>query len=311
MMNLRQIEVFRSVMVTKTVSGASRLLNVSQPGLSRMLKHTEDRLGFALFDRVSGRLVPTQEAKELFGEIEAIYNKIGDLEYHIKRIERGEDTLFRIGAQPSVGRYIVPRALGAIRKKYDDLIIHFDILSVEQVTDYLLREQGEYSVSVFPAEHPNIVSEKFSEAPMVCVLSPEHALAKKRTVKVSDLAGESLISFRSQTPHGSRIKAMFDEAGEERQVSTYVRFAETACTFVRNGAGVAIVDAFTVMGDTAAGLEVRSVTPNRLMPLYVNRNKFASRSLFAPTFEKELRRVLKDVGNYGVQKLRSKSTSKV
>ena len=300
--NFRQIEVFRAVMVTKTVSGASRLLNVSQPGLSRMLKHTEDRLGFALFDRVSGRLVPTQEAKELFDEIETIYDKIDDLEHHIKRIERGEDTVFRIGAQPSVGRFIVPSTLGAIKKKFQKLVIHFDILSVDQVTDYLLREQWEYSVSVFPAEHPNIVSQKFSEAPMVCVLPPDHVLAKKQSLTVADIVGEPLISFRSHTPHGSCIKAMFDEANVEREVSAYVRFAETACTFVKNGMGIAIVDAFTVLGDTADGLEVRSITPNRLMPLYVNRNKFASRSLFSATFEKELKRVLKDVGKFGSNK---------
>ncbi|VAW03784.1 hypothetical protein MNBD_ALPHA05-208 [hydrothermal vent metagenome] len=296
MMNFRQIEVFRAVMITKTVSGASRLLNVSQPGLSRMLKYTEDKLGFALFDRVSGRLVPTYEANELFEEIEAIYKKIEDLELHVKRIERGEDTVFRIGSQPSVGRYIVPRTLGAMKKKFENLIIQFDILSVDQVTEYLLKEEGEYTVSVFPAEHPNIISEKISEAPLVCVLPPDHPLCVKKTLKITDIADESLISFRSHTPHGALISAMFQEAKVERIVSAYSRFAETACTFVRYGLGVAIVDGFTVMGDTAAGLEIRSITPMRMMPLYVNRNKFASRSLFAESFEGELKRVLKGAG---------------
>ena len=58
MLNFRQIEVFRAIMLTRTMSAAARMLRSSQPGLSRMIKHLEGRLGFLLFDRVHGRLVP-------------------------------------------------------------------------------------------------------------------------------------------------------------------------------------------------------------------------------------------------------------
>lgn len=296
MLNFRQIEVFRAVMITKTVNGAARLLNASQPGLSRMLKHTEDKLGFALFDRSSGRLVPTKEAKELFTEIESIYKKIEGLEFHIKKIERGEDAVFRIGASPSVGRYIVPRALGALNQKFDKLILQFDILSWQQIADYLLNEEGEYTVGVFPVDHPNIISVEYCKAPLVCVLPPQHALAHKERLDLSDISNDSLISFRSDTPHGALIVSAFQEAKVERRVSTYVRFADTACEFVRNGLGVAIVDEFTVMGETARGLEVRPISPVRHMPIYVHRNKLASRSLFADSFETELKRVLSGFG---------------
>jgi len=292
MLNFRQIEVFRAVMVAKTVTGAARLLNVSQPGLSRMLKYTEDRLGFVLFHRVSGRLVPTAEAKKLFEKVDEIYARIEDLEFEVKRIERGEDTVFRIGAAPSLSRHVVPRALGAIKRRFEQLIIHFDVLSVEQVTGYLLKEEGEYVVSVFPVDHPNIVSEKLGAAPLVCVLPPAHALCRRRTLAIADIADEPLISFRSHTPHGALITGMFAEARFEREVSTYVRFAETACTFVQNGLGLAIVDAFTVMGLGARELEVRPISPSRCMPLHLNRNRFASRSRFGESFEHELRQVL-------------------
>ena len=203
MMNFRQLEVFHAIMTAKTVSGASRLLNVSQPGLSRTLKHTEDKLGFALFDRESGRLVPTKEAIELFAEVQAIYKKIEGLEDHIRRLERGEDAVFRVGAQPSVGHNIVPVALTELSRKFEKLIIQFDILSLQQVTDYLVREEGEYVVGVFPIDHPNIISKNFGEAPLVCILHPDHRLCARETVRISDIADESLISFRASTPHGA------------------------------------------------------------------------------------------------------------
>ncbi|MFM9901533.1 MAG: LysR family transcriptional regulator, partial [Polaromonas sp.] len=50
-MRLRHIEVFNAVMLTGSVSGAARLVNVTQPAVSRTLQHAELQLGFALFQR--------------------------------------------------------------------------------------------------------------------------------------------------------------------------------------------------------------------------------------------------------------------
>ncbi|WP_163047451.1 LysR family transcriptional regulator, partial [Acinetobacter nosocomialis] len=41
MLTLRQIEVLRALMITGTVAGAAKLLNVSAPGISRSMKHIE------------------------------------------------------------------------------------------------------------------------------------------------------------------------------------------------------------------------------------------------------------------------------
>ena len=58
-MNLRQIEIFRAVMSAGSITGAARLLHVSQPSVSRMVRHLELQLGVALFERRNGRLFAT------------------------------------------------------------------------------------------------------------------------------------------------------------------------------------------------------------------------------------------------------------
>ena len=55
-MNLRHIEVFHAVYVNGSVSAAARMLNVSQPSVSKVLRHAESLLGFELFQRAAGRL---------------------------------------------------------------------------------------------------------------------------------------------------------------------------------------------------------------------------------------------------------------
>jgi DNA-binding transcriptional LysR family regulator len=72
-MNFRQIEVFHAVHTSGSITAAARVLHVSQPSVSKILQHTEDQLGFPLFRRLKGRLMPTDEAHLLFREMDEVY----------------------------------------------------------------------------------------------------------------------------------------------------------------------------------------------------------------------------------------------
>jgi len=76
MMTLRQVEVIRAVMVTGTIGGAAKLLNVSAPGISRLVKYTERSLGIRFFQRQNGRYFPTPEAQNIFEQINGVYKKV-------------------------------------------------------------------------------------------------------------------------------------------------------------------------------------------------------------------------------------------
>lgn len=73
-MRLRHIEVFQAVLQAGSVSGAARLLNVSQPNVSRVLNHAEQQLGFALFERSPQGLIVTPEGRRLMPEIDALFS---------------------------------------------------------------------------------------------------------------------------------------------------------------------------------------------------------------------------------------------
>jgi DNA-binding transcriptional LysR family regulator len=293
MLNLRQIEVFRAVMIARTVTGAAQMLHVSQPGLSRMLRHTEDRLGIRLFERVSGRLLPTHEANALFAEIQQIYKCVEGLEHIVQRLANGTDTIFRLGSSPSLAVDLMPSVLQRLRDKFPNLTVRFDVLGLGEVADYLVTRQGEYALSVFPVSHPNVASRRIGEARFVCVLPKKHKLARRSLISVRDLAGESLISFGNDTPHGQIVAELFARAGAELKVSTFVRFAETACAFVRAGMGIALVDEFTARGTDPDFVRAIPVEPRASLPLILNRAHYAVHSRVSDEFEKLLLQVLR------------------
>ncbi|MCJ2184405.1 LysR family transcriptional regulator [Novosphingobium sp. 1949] len=292
MLTLRQIEIFRAVMITKTVSGAARMLGTSQPGLSRMLAHMEDRLRFRLFDRTRGRLVPTQEARALFEEIEHVFKGIADLDHVVQRLAKGTDRTFRVGSSPSLGHSIVPQMLARLLRDYPELTLQFDILSVEQAGDYLALQRGDYALTVFPVDHPNVLSSRIGAGRMLCAVPADHRLAGRERITLADIRGERIQSFRSDTPHGRIIAQMYAEQGEELDVATYVRFAETAVSFVANGMGIALVDSFTAMQGHGNAVRFLEFDAPGVLPVYISRNTIAARPSIGETFEEIARSVL-------------------
>jgi DNA-binding transcriptional LysR family regulator len=88
-MRLRHIEVFNAVMLTGSVSGAARLINVTQPAVSRILQHAELQLGFALFQRTKGRLTPTSEALTLYPHIERLFAQLDEVQRLAANLKTG------------------------------------------------------------------------------------------------------------------------------------------------------------------------------------------------------------------------------
>ena len=91
-MRLRHIEVFNAVMHTGSVSAAARLINISQPAVSRTLQHAELQLGFALFQRSKGRLTPTSEALALLPHMEKLFGQLEEVQRLADSLRKGRAT---------------------------------------------------------------------------------------------------------------------------------------------------------------------------------------------------------------------------
>jgi|SRR5271170_2499978 len=286
MMNFRQIEVFRAIMLTRTMSAAAEMLNASQPGLSRMIKHLEGRLGFPLFDRLHGRLAPTAEANALFAEIEHIHHSIENLDHFVARLGAGENLVFRLGASPSLGRGFAPELLRGLQQAHPRAVIQFDILSVEQASDYLIAGRCEYALTIYAIDHPNVASTRISAAPLVAILPVGHSLLHRNTLAIDELIGERLIGFPPDSPHGRAITDMAARAKVTLRVATRVRFAETACAFVARGLGICIVDEQTARDSGFDGIVRVPLKDAIEMPIFLHRSRTTPRSRVSATFER-------------------------
>jgi DNA-binding transcriptional LysR family regulator len=125
MINLRHIEVFHAVYQSGSISGAARMLRVSQPSVSKVLRHAEGLIGFSLFRVIKGRLIPTEEAHLLFADAHEVQAKVEVLKEAIGNLDRGGQGHLRLAALHSLGLDLVPTVIAGFRAAHPS--ISFDV----------------------------------------------------------------------------------------------------------------------------------------------------------------------------------------
>jgi DNA-binding transcriptional LysR family regulator len=247
-MNLRQIEVFRAVMLTGSISAASKLLYVSQPAISRLMSHTEQRLGLELFRRVKGRLYPTPEARRLLGEVNAVYEGIERVNEIAEDLATNRTGSLRISCSPNLGQTVLPRAIASFRAVHPAVRIVVRTQIPGNMLRALLSGQAELAVSNMPLTHPNLESRQLVKNPMVALVPAGHRLSGRSYVRPAELAGEPLIGYGADVPFGLLVREMFGSDSDDIDMRIEVEQAHVARALAQAGAGIALVDAMTVFG---------------------------------------------------------------
>lgn len=254
---LRQMEVFRAVMITGSVSGAARLLYVSQPAVSKLLAHTETSLGLTLFDRTGGRLVPTKIALSLFEEVSAVYDAALKVDAFVENAVNAPSGRINISCSPSLGLSIVPRLIGEFLNRHPNVSIEFHTTLIQDMPTELLSGKADLAISVLPVEAPHLKSEKLMNGRMVCAIPENHPLGEETAISLSQLQHEKLILYSRNIPFGNLLAAAFERYECPVTRTLEVPRAELACSLVRQGVGIAIIDQFSVEGNPWRGMVVR------------------------------------------------------
>jgi DNA-binding transcriptional LysR family regulator len=244
-MNLRQIEVFRAVMLAGTISGASRLLHVSQPGISRMVASIESRLQIRLFERIRGRLHPTPEAQALFAQIQRTFVEVERVASLATELRAGHRLALRVLGSPSVMLEAVPQAVMQLRRRFAQATVQLETTSTADMVAALLRKEADIGVSANPMTDGSVACEVLGAWTLVCAFPKGHAFESRAAVALDDVVQQSLVGFPPETPQGQFVGQWCRHHGAQPQETLQVRSSLNACALVLQGAGVAVVDNLT------------------------------------------------------------------
>ncbi|ELC9520701.1 LysR family transcriptional regulator [Vibrio alginolyticus] len=244
-MNLRQLEVFYAIMQAGTVSGAARLLHVSQPNVTRVLAHTEQQLSFALFERVKGHLVPTQEAKALLPEAEKVYQQLGQFRSLTNKVKQGTQHL-RVGAPPVLAAHLLAPTVALLSKEHS---ISFELLTAnrDELCSGLLKHELDVAIAFGEETPPAIMGHVLLKENLALIAPKSAAIPAEKTVILEELISHDLpiIGLDSRDPLGLLLHQTLSARDEHYQHAITVRSYSAAAELVKNEAGFAIVDPWT------------------------------------------------------------------
>jgi DNA-binding transcriptional LysR family regulator len=296
MMTLRQIEVIRAVMVAGTIGGAARLLNVSAPGISRLVKYTERSLGVRFFQRQNGRYFPTADAQRIFEQINAVYQKVDDLSDVIAKIGRGDLSELRVGSVPSIAQVMVPRAVEKVRRRYPDLKMDINILKIEEAIDYLLLGKGDCVAMSYRLDHPGLEFLPLGSGRLFCIVPEGHELAERKQISAAEMTRFPLIGIDPNDPYGRIMADLFARNKLHYDIPIRARFGTTVCALVQARLGIAVIDQFTVAHGNIPGVRLLEIREPTRFETFIALKRGAQLSPYATHFIQCLRAEMEAVG---------------
>lgn len=244
-LNFRQTEILWAIVMAGSSSGAARLLNVSQPAVSKMLSQIEAQLGSSLFERVRGKLQPTEQVRLLFDEIakaQKIMRRVNDIADSLTKEGGGALSLASI---PSLAYAIVPGVIARFRLENPEIVVRLETGAVPEMIESVLQGEAELGLLVMLTDHPLLTVLPLFEGRMLAALPRNHPLAVKPLVSLADLSPYPHVLVGSRMPFGMLTSSAFEQAGLPCRVCADVTNSLQACALVDAGVGVALVDEFT------------------------------------------------------------------
>lgn len=260
-MKLRHIEIFHAVYVNGSVSAAARVLNISQPSVSKTLRHAESLLGFPLFQRTKGRLIPTEDAHSLFGEVSEIQDRVFALREAGRNLKRGAGSRLRLSALPSLALSVLPVAVAKFLASHAN--VNFDLQTVhhDDLTRKLYEREADVAIAYEVPPGAPIGHLLLGQGELVLLYREGDMPDAPPRVELERLRGQRFISVGTSGPIGHLFTQEVARIGLELDEVVSARTFYIAAALVREGVGMTVVDSFTAQASIGSGLSARPIEP--------------------------------------------------
>ena len=276
-MNLRDLELFCEVAHQKSFSKAAKAHGISQPAASETIKGLEEHLGCELLNRASRPLQLTPEGRIYFDGCRELIDGYRRLEDRI--LQRRDKVVgpVRVASIYSVGLLQMDCYVKQFERLYPDAALDLQYLHPEQVLENVLDEKVDLGLMSFAPRRADLVYETWQDQKIVVVVPPQHRLARRISIKSSELDGESLVGFTDEL----KIRHEMDRWLKQAKVTVNVVHAfdniENIKRAVEVGSGLSLLPIPTVRREVDFGslvaIELEDVDWFRRLDIVYRRTK--------------------------------------
>ncbi len=258
---LRQLEIFITIAKHANVSRAAEELFLSQSAASMALAELENQLGQILFNRRSRILILNESGRAMLPQAAELLARATEIEKMFAENEASLSGQIKIGASSTIGNYLLTSYIGAFSQEYPAVELNLEVGN----TDQIIRSLLEFNIDVGYIEglchHPQIETIPWKQDRLIVFAAPEHPLAQKRRLQLTDLSAARWILREP----GSGTREIFEKAlqGKVERLKIGFEFGHTEAIkhAVRNNIGISCLSQRAVADLLKLGAVVELKTP--------------------------------------------------
>lgn len=203
-MTIRHIRIFQIVCKENSISKAAKMLYMTQPAVSHVIRELELELTFPLFDRIHKRIHLTKAGELFLQKVNHVLLLFDDLEASSPYLDKFVP--LSIGSSITFANFCLPPILKDFEALYPDIKCYIEVCSAKSVTNLLLQNQLDIGLIEGVIEAEELIKTPFSSYNLAAYSAPFHPLAKIKSISLETLSNEKLL-LREK---GSAIRDTFD-----------------------------------------------------------------------------------------------------
>lgn len=259
-MEMREIEVFRTVMQAGSTSKAAALLDISQPAVSQSIRKLETESELRLFERVRGRLVATQEALALLVEVDLCFAGFESIKHRIRTLKTFGLGRLAIASYPALGTGFMARAIGAFDLEKRGIEMSFQIMSSRDVHHKVSSGQFDFGLMADELSVTGLEHSKFMTLPGVIVMAAQHPLARKAILKPDDLVSHPFIALNPEDAGRRRLEQALRASNKVLRSVIETPYSNSVCELALRGVGIGMANPINALDFAERGLVIKPMS---------------------------------------------------
>ncbi|NQW02319.1 MAG: LysR family transcriptional regulator [Rhodospirillales bacterium] len=259
--SLRELEFFRETIRAGSASRAAERLGVSQPAVSRALSRLEQGLGYALFNRNEGHLVPTSAAWALDEELEPVFSGLGKIARISEHTTSSDTEILRVAAPPTFSICLLQPLIASFVGLYPQARFQLEICSSPESIQKIAMGEADIGMSNTTLSHDGIRFQNALEINAVCIMRDDHPLASRSRIVAEDLDRVPFIAMARSMSSRYSLDRIFEKSGISPDIIAEVTTSYSSCAFVARGMGVGIISPFPALDGPFRNLVARPFSP--------------------------------------------------
>ena len=259
-MELMQLQMFVAAAEGGSLQKAAERVRRTPQAVSMAIGKLEDEIGVLLFDRSLGRGIRLTSAGEiLVDSARRALTLLDEALVAVKEIRGALRGRLRIGANQSIGEFLLPRLTHSFQERYPGIVLRIVIGYSDAILAALRRGDVDLALVADRPRDSALQVQPLMMDRLVAIVHPRHRLARHDAIPLREFGSESLILLTEESELRERVVETFHHFGVPLNVRVETETLDSVKRMVAQNMGIGIVPALCVTKEDSESLATKTI----------------------------------------------------